>query len=173
MKLSQQEITFAACTPAHLPAILALQDAAFDVLENPDMLRRNSAQMLAACLQPPHRTIGAFYQGNLIAFIILYHGGETDENIGYDIGVDEKNILSVANVKLVIVHPAYRGNGLQRLLMQHLETQAKTAGYTTLCATVSPLNIHSRRNFEKGGFVYHSTKTKYGGLTRNVFYKKI
>ncbi len=164
---------FKKCSENDIEKICALQDEAFLHLESPDILRKNTKEMLKSCLKDPHYTIGAFKENNLVAFCILYDGKNTDENIGKDIGINEKDLTSVANIKLVIVSPQHRGNGLQKKLITLLEKIAQEKGKKMLCTTVSPYNTVSIKNFEALGFVFHSTKTKYGGLKRNIYFKKI
>ena len=76
-------------------------------------------------------------------------------------------------MKLIIVSPEYRGNGLQGKLMARLEAVAVEKGKKLICATVSPLNSFSCNNFIKSGYAFHSTKEKYGGLLRSIYVKRI
>ncbi len=172
MKLKDTDIVFEKCTAEHLDDICALQESAFEHIDNPDLLRRNSREMLLSCLVE-HCTLGAFYNGQLIAFAVLYDGGDTDENIGFDIGLSGDAVKDVINMKLIIVSPEYRGNGLQGKLMARLEAVAVEKGKKLICATVSPLNSFSCNNFIKSGYAFHSTKEKYGGLLRSIYVKRI
>ncbi len=173
IKLNADEILFKKCTEENIAEICDLQETAFKYMENTDILRRNSREMLFSCLLEPHYTLGAFYMGKLIAFAVFYDGGKTDENIGRDIEIETSQLDYVANMKLIIVSPEYRGNGLQRLLMCKIEEYAKSKGKKILCGTVSPDNVYSCKNFELMGYKYHSTKIKYSNLTRNIYFKEI
>lgn len=173
MKIAAENFSFRRCTIDDLDAVCMLQEKAFDVIKNPDILRRNSRDALASCLMEPHYTLGAFYGNELAAFLILFIGGDTEENLGLDLGLTDRELFLTANMKLVIVSPKFRGNGLQCILIQKVEEIAKEEGFKTLCATISPQNIYSIKNFEACGFVYHSEKKKYGGLERDIYYKKI
>lgn len=172
-KIKAEEFTLAPCDATHLDAICELQEEAFLHLTNPDLLRRNARETLALCLVAPHFTLGAFHQGRLVAFAMLYDGGDTDENIGKDIGIAEKDLSTVMNMKLVIVSPDFRGNGLQVRLMLALESVAAARGKRLLCGTADPANIYSCRNFLKAGYTFHSRKQKYGGLIRDIYCKEI
>jgi hypothetical protein len=88
-KINPTEFTLAPCDASHLDAICALQEEAFLHIKSENLLRRNSREMLAACLDDPHFTLGAFHGGRLIAFAMLYDGGHTAENIGRDIGIPD------------------------------------------------------------------------------------
>ncbi len=173
MKLQESQIEFKPCDISHLDDICALQELAFAHLDNPDLLRRNSEEMLQSCLSDPHYTLGAFYEGSLIAFAMLYDAGESAENIGHDLGLAGAELQRVINMKLIIVSPDYRGNGLQKKLMTALENLAKEKGKEFICGTVSPDNSYSCRNFIALGYEQKGTKIKYGGLKRNVYCKTL
>ena len=121
LKYSGDAFEFRKCTLENLDSICEIQEIAFKNLQNEDILRRNSREMLAACLDEPHYTLGVFYENVLVAFAILFDGGKSAENIGWDIGVSEQDINSVINFKLVIVLPEFRGNKLQKRLISKLE----------------------------------------------------
>ncbi len=173
MKYPDSEFEFRQCKESDLDQILFIQEEAFRNLDNTDLLRRNTPEMLTACLDEPHYTLGVFHQDKLIAFGILYDGLQSEENIGNDIGISEDNLSEVINFKLVIVLPDYRGNSLQKKIINHLSEKAVEKGKKIICATVSPDNVHSIRNFENAGFILHCVKTKYGGLKRNIYYKNL
>ena len=172
-KIKPEEFLLTPCNGSHLDAICALQEEAFLHLTNPDLLRRNPRETLAACLQAPHHTLGAFHEGRLVAFAMLFDGGNTAENIGKDIGMAEQDLDTVMNMKLVIVSPSFWGNGLQVRLMLALEEVAAARGKRLLCGTADPANVYSCRNFLKAGYTFHSRKQKYGGLVRDIYCKEI
>ena len=174
MKYERSEFSYSVCSPECIDEICKIQNEAFDVMQgNTDILRRNSREMLLECLKEPHYTIGAYHNGKLIGFAVLYVPDAGKENLGKDIGLDDKDLDKVANIKLVIVRPDYRGNGLQKILTDKLEDEAKRKGFKVLCVTVSPDNIFSRRNIEESGYIFHSQKLKYDNLLRNIYYKNI
>ena len=67
----------------------------------------------------------------------------------------------------------YRGLGLQRKLIHEVEQLAVERGYNLLCTTVAPNNDFSINNFLREGYIYAKTEEKYGGLVRNLYYKRI
>lgn len=149
------------CGPADLPELLYIQDTAFAALDDPSLLRRNTPEMLDACLTPPHVTLGAWYEGTLAAFSILYVP-EADEDLSRSlIGLDLAG-RRTANYKLCIVRPEFRGCGLQYHLGMALIAQAQAEGIEVLCATVSPKNRHSMDNIQRMGYTYNRTLMKYG-----------
>lgn len=176
MKIEQAKITYKPLDIQSIPQLLEIQEETFKLAEennvNPDFLRRNTYETLAVCFEEPSLVLGAYYEDKLIAFGILYVAGKTDENLAKDIdGVDD--VTTNANVKLTIVRPEYRGNGLQYELISRLEIHARESGFAWLSSTVSPANPWSQHNLKRCGFAVHKILKKYGGLERILFVKKI
>lgn len=173
LKYSNIDFNFKKCTIENIDEICEIQEIAFQNLTDTNLLRRNTREVLQTCLFDPHYTLGVFHKDKLIAFAVLYDGQNTIENIGRDIGIAEENLNFVVNFKLVIVLPDYRGNGLQQELIHKLEAIAKANNKRIMCATISPFNTYSIKNFERSGFKFHSKKTKYGNLERCIYYKNL
>ena len=173
MKYNIEEFEFRQCNENQLEDILQLQKDAFCTLSNKTLLRYNPPEILERCLDEPNYTLGVFYDNKLIAIGILFDGGLTDGNLGKDIGLAKEELCNVINAKLFIVSGKYRGNGLQQLLIEKLIEMAQEKGKKIVCASVSPDNLHSIKNFEKCGFVFHSEKLKFNGMRRNIYYKYI
>lgn len=173
MKKDINTFEFKKLTIDSVPLLLEVQEEAFEYAKgNTDFLRRNTYETLAVCFEGQSEVLGAYDGDTLVAFGILFVAGEGKENLAYD--VDEiEDINTSANVKLIIVRPTYRGNGLQRELVSRLEKTAKELGYKWLCATVAPSNNWSYDNFIKSGFEQNKILVKYGGLTRALLVKKI
>ena len=173
MKVDANEIRFRVCDESDLDAIVRLEQLAFESLPDPSWLRKNGRDAFAACLQPPHVTLGAIYQGHLIAFAILYHGGFSAENLGQDLDAPKGLLPTIVNLKVVIVSPDYHGNTLQKRLSIRLEEMAVKEGMSLICTTVSPHNIYSLRNLEQMGYVHGKKLIKYDNRERLLLYKAI
>ncbi|MBQ8407074.1 MAG: GNAT family N-acetyltransferase [Clostridia bacterium] len=173
MKIDVNRLTFQKLEIDSVPLLLEVQEEAFEYAKgNTDFLRRNTAETLSVCFEGESVVLGVFDKDTLAGFGILFVAGEGKENLAYD--ADEvKDVNTSANVKLIIVRPDYRGNGLQVELVKRLQESAKKSGFEWLCATVAPTNSYSYDNFVKSGFTHTKTLTKYGGLTRALFVKKI
>jgi len=167
------DFSFERCDIQHLDDLCAIQDEAFASLEDERLLRRNSREMLASCLEAPHVTIGAFSGGEIAAFGVLYVAGNSGESLGRKLGLEEDEVMRTANLKLFIVRPGYRGHGLQRQLIEILEKEAASVGIARLCSSVSPLNMHSARNFTALGYTLKGSATLYGGLERDIYCKEL
>lgn len=173
MKLSKDAFEFKECTLEDLDEICLIQEEAFEAMVDDSLLRRNSRDALAACLNEPHYTLGAFYKGEMAGFAVLFDPKLTSESIALSAGFSEDIAKQSVNFKLVIVRPSYRGNGLQTAFIEKLGQKAREKGFKKIFATVSPDNEFSKNNFIKNGYVFHSQKEKYGGLLRNIYYKDI
>ena len=105
------------------------------------------------------------------AFDMLYPGLEP-YNYGYLLGFSPEKLRKVINMDTAVVHPAYRGLGLQRKLMRCAETSfAETEEHILLC-TVHPDNVFSLNNVLSQGYTIEKTVALYGSI-RHVLRKDI
>lgn len=155
-----------------IPLMLEIQEEAFKVLEDPDLLRRNTYEALEVCFNEKSLVLGAYIDGEIAGFGILYDAGKDKENLAYSLD-DVSDVENYVNVKLTIVRPAFRGKGIQRLLIEKLVEYAAEEGFKGACSTVSPKNNFSSNNLTKCGFEAVKTLVKYGGMKRILFYKKL
>ena len=157
------------CQPSDLPSVVELNETIYAALSDKSILRHNSPEMIASCLEEPNVTLGYWDGGVLIAIGMLYVPQCIEEDHFHDLGL-EGNYRS-ANQKLFLVREGYRGLGLQRQLIREIEKVALSRDYNLLCTTVAPNNTFSINNFLKEGYVYAKTEEKYSGLMRNLYYK--
>ena len=76
-------------------------------------------------------------------------------------------------IESTVVKEEYRGNKLQKILIEKLEELAKADNIKYICATAAPDNKYSSDNIKELGFEIVCEKEKYGGLRRYVFMKRI
>jgi GNAT superfamily N-acetyltransferase len=157
------------CQPADLQVIIDLNEAIYAALPDKSVLRHNSPEMIASCLEEPNVTLGVWDGDLLVAIGMLYVPQCIEEDHFHDL--DLQGDYKSANQKLFLVRDRYRGLGLQRTLIREVEKTAIARGYNLLCTTVAPNNDFSINNFLKEGYVYAKTEMKYGGLVRNLYYK--
>lgn len=157
------------CQPTDLPSVVELNEAIYAALPDKKVLRHNSPEMIASCLEEPNVTLGIWDGNLLIAIGVLYVPQCLEEDHFHDLGL--RGDYHPANQKLFLVREGYRGLGLQRQLIREVEKTAISRGYNLLCTTVAPNNTFSINNFLKEGYVYAKTEEKYGGLVRNLYYK--
>ena len=157
------------CLPSDLQTVIDLNETVYAALPDKSILRHNSPEMIASCLNEPNVTLG-YWEGNLLVAIgMLYVPQCIEEDHFHDL--DLQGDYKSANQKLFLVREGYRGLGLQRKLIREVERIAVARGYNLLCTTVAPNNTFSINNFLKEGYVYAKTEEKYGGLLRNLYYK--
>lgn len=172
MKISFANFIVKQCNTSHMEEILDIQREAFADLPSTNILRENTPQMIEECLKPPHLTVGAWYDGVLVAFTILYYPHDESEDLAHLLNSVDISGLKTANYKLCIVRKNFRGNSLQYRLWSILERYAIDAGVKLFCVTASPENRHSIDNIVSLGFIYNKTLNKYG-FERNLYYKII
>lgn len=161
---------FRQCQPSDLDAVLALNQKVYDSLEDKTLLRLNSTEMIASCLVEPNVTMGAWDGGRLVAIGILYVPQVEEEDLSHYV---ENAVFPAANQKLYLVDAAYRGQGLQRKIIRIIEEIARKRGYLMLCTTIAPHNTFSINNFAAESYIYSTTVVKYGGLERNIYFKRL
>lgn len=157
------------CQPTDLQVIIDLNETIYAALPDKSVLRHNSPEMIASCLEEPNVTLGVWDGDLLVAIGMLYVPQCIEEDHFHDL--DLQGDYKSANQKLFLVRDRYRGLGLQRRLIREVEKTAIARGYNLLCTTVAPNNDFSINNFLKEGYVYAKTEMKYGGLVRNLYYK--
>ena len=107
----------------------------------------------------------------LVAYSIIRIPGLAEDNLGRDLNLTEEKQMKVAHLQATVVHPHFRGNGLQRKMARaHLEEIAEM-GYEHVCCTVSPKNPVSLSNILSCGFVIRGLIPKFGEWWRYIMYK--
>ena len=84
-------------------------------------------------------------------------------------------LMAVAHIESAAVRAEYRGNGIQKKLIEYACDYLcrKCGNIRYAMATVSPDNIPSLKSFEKAGFKIMLTKEKYGGKLRHILKREI
>jgi ribosomal protein S18 acetylase RimI-like enzyme len=111
--------------------------------------------------------------GALAGIFTVAFPGKKEKNLGYDIGMAEELLETVAHMDTAAILPEYRGFGLQYRLMQAAEAELKGMGYRYLMCTVHPDNRYSRENIIRQGYRAAARKEKYGGFLRDIFIKEL
>ncbi|WP_243292707.1 GNAT family N-acetyltransferase [Bacillus sp. FJAT-47783] len=160
----------------HLEQILSLQEMVIESLENKETLQPLSSEEYHYILKGNGLMIGAFVEGELIAFrALLVPPIDDEEHLGLDIGLSVKELTRVIYQEISNVHPAYRGNRLQKtlagIIMQQL--QQTKCEYNYVCCTVAPFNIPSLKDKFAQGMEIAALKEKYGDRMRYIFVKEL
>ena len=170
-KPARQTVTLRRCTPAEAPAVFALQNEVRAAMPHPEQFVPDTLKNITAYLRTGI-CIGAWQQRRLGAYLILRLCGQSDENYAAFLGVPQSQWQHWANADSAVVHPDWRGNGLQRAMLE-AALPLLPPQITHLGATVNPDNSYSLRNAQAGGFVIRCRREMYGGYDRYLLEKQL
>lgn len=157
---------------SYIQQMMSLQHEVIMNIGNPELFVPSSEEEFEEAIQGKGCIMGyTTKKGELVAMGVYMSYGYDTHNYGYDIDLTGEALLEVGQIEATIVAVNYRGLGLQRKLCTALEEEARKRGNKLLCATASPLNEYSVRNFLKLGYTIKKEKLKYGGLRRYVLEK--
>lgn len=112
---------------------------------------------------------GAFYNKKMIAWIFLSVSDRMEQIKNFIPDITGK----CADIDGVIVLPEYRGNGLQKMLVNYLELQAKKKGIFNIIAEVTFGNEFSLKNLQDMGFEIKTFYKKDENIKRHILLKKL
>lgn len=177
-RLRERAVKYKICylTENDLPAVMDLQDVIIQNLGRPDLLQTFSEDFMRQHMGRQGIVLGVFVKDRLIAFRNIYFPDPWDRqwNLGIDIGLPKEELLKVANLQMVCVHPDFRGHSLA-LKMNNLSLKIlkKRGEHHHICATVSPYNIWNIRILLDSGFRIVHLKDKYEGKLRYIVHQDI
>jgi ribosomal protein S18 acetylase RimI-like enzyme len=153
--------------------VMKLQEIMVQALPDKVVFRQTTPEEFRDLLALERSVIGVYTKDGLIAYNVVSFPGKDDDNFGADIGLAPEELEKVAHLKAVVVHPAYRGNQLQRRLAEIHQEILRDLGYCHVCSTVSPKNVISVQNHFASGFVIKGLKVKYIDRLRYIMYRNI
>lgn len=157
----------------YLNKIMELQDRIFNSLENKSFFAKTEKFEFEDIINKSGEVIGVVTENDeLIAFGAMVKPELKDFNLGYDLNFDNKKLMEIAHIESTVVHPDFRGNRLQKMLVQNLEEIAKEKECDIFCATVAPNNEFSLNTLLKLDYKIVLEKEKYGGLKRYILIKE-
>ena len=159
------------CTPDEAPAVFALQNEVRAAMPHPEQFVPDTLENITAYLQKD-LCIGAWKGSRLGGYLIVRFCGQSEQNYAAFLGIPRGEWGHWANADSAIVHADFRGNGLQRKMME-AALPLFPAEITHIGATVSPENSYSLNNALAGGFVIVSRREMYGGYDRYLLEKKL
>ena len=116
-KPARQAVTLRRCTPAEASAVFALQNEVRAAMPHPEQFVPDTLENITAYLRTGI-CIGAWQQRRLGAYLILRLCGQSSENYAAFLGVPQSQWQHWANADSAVVHPDWRGNGLQRAMLE-------------------------------------------------------
>jgi len=159
---TEEAYTMRLISERELEEVVALQQVVYNQLPNKQVLYIDSYQEMLTDMRLGAKVIGVFNEDDrIIAYRYVGFPGHDDKNLGNDIYLPKKELEKVVHLETTVVHPDYRGNGLQSLTLEQLIPVIKDLGYKHLLCTVSPQNYFSLFNIMKNGLKIKALKKKY------------
>lgn len=179
--LEQEGYEMRIINESELEEVEALQGYVYSKLPNKQVLYVDSYDEMMADMRLGAKILGVFNQNQeLIAYRYVGFPGYDQKNLGHDVNLPHKELNKVVHLETTVVHPDYRGNGLQSLTLQEIIPVVKEMGYRHLLCTVSPQNYFSLFNIMKNGLKIKALKKKYGdeekgkeGLWRFILHRNL
>ena len=146
--------------PADLEAMWQLHLLSMDGLL-PEVVKTENLAFFTNLLQGQGQVISAWAQDELIAYGVLQHELEPEDQLPEALRLTGRPLIKLAGAA---VAPAWRGQGLQRQLIER--RLAIAPPQAQLYATASPLNAPSWSNLLRQRFHIRALVLRYGGLAR-------
>lgn len=112
---------------------------------------------------------GAFLKNKMIAWIFLSVSSRMKEIKSFIPDINGK----CADIDGVIFLPEYRGNGLQKILVNYLEKKAKEKGIDNVVAEVTFGNEYSLKNLQDLGYEIKTWYQKDEKIKRHILLKRL
>jgi len=153
--------------------MIELQDLILGHLPDPEIFFPHDRDYFHKIFQHDRSVIGVKVEDRLAAYSIIRIPGHAQDNLGRDIGLVDDELDRVAHLQATVVHPAFRGNGLQRkMAATHLRV-IRDLGFKHVCCTVSPKNPQSLANIICSGLVIKDLRPKFGDWWRYIMYANL
>lgn len=159
------------CTAEEAPAVYALQNEVRAAMPHPEQFVPDTLENITAYVRKD-LCIGAWQGSRLGGYLIVRFCGQSEHNYAAFMDVPRTEWEHWANADSVIVHPDWRGNGLQRILLEDALPLLRP-GIVGIGATVSPGNPYSLNNAKASGFEIVSRWEMYGGHDRYLLAKHL
>ena len=163
----------AVVTEQDIPDILRMIREIYSELPNKEWFSLDSDEEVTSYMTTGGFGLKAMCDGRLAGVFIARTKNIWDENLGYDLKFDEEQRKQSAHMEIAMVRKEYRGQGLQRHMMEKAEEILKEQGFHYLLGTAHPDNAASVNSFLRLNYEQVMTKEKYGGMRRSIFCKEI
>ena len=157
--------------PDDLPALEAFRAFIFDRLPDIDAYFPETPDFAGLHLGERGVTLGLEADGRLIACAILGLPQPGMPAFVDDLPQPRPAVTATAHMASCMVHPDFRGNGLQRLLVGMRTFHALGAGRTHLFSRVALSNPLSLSNLLAGGFVVRRVLVMHSGRLRYLLHR--
>ena len=114
---AQQAVTLRRCTPDEAPAVYALQNEVHAAMPHPEWFVTDTLEHITGYITDS-LCIGVWQGSRLGAYLTFHYCGQSPHNYAAFLGVPQAEWPHWANVDSAVVHPDWRGNGLQRRMLE-------------------------------------------------------
>lgn len=157
-----------------------LQQSVYRALKRKEILVTDSIETMSDDLNRGGMILGVYNgSGSLVAYRFVSYPDLIDTNLGRDIKLKQESLNRVAHLETTVVHPDYRGNGLQSETLALALPIIESQGFEHVLCTVSPFNPHSLYNVMYNGLKIKALKLKYpseehpSGMWRFILHKDL
>lgn len=158
----------------YIDKIMIFQDEITEGLEDKQLYAPSNKDEFLKCIEGKGKVIGVLDNNeDIIAIGVYIKKGYDKENYGYDLNLKEEDLFKVSQIESTLVKDNFRGNKLQKIICEKLESIAREENMKFITATASPYNKYSVNNFINLGYEIKKDKLKYGGLRRYVLAKEL
>ena len=170
-RAARLSVTLRQCTREEAETVYRLQNEVRAMMPNPELFMPDTLENIQSYLEHD-LCLGAWDGERLGAYFILRYCGHSEHNYAAFMGIPEAEWEHWANADSAIVHADFRGNGLQRLMLE-AALPLFPKKITHIGATVSPQNQYSLHNALASGFAIVSRREMYGGHDRYLLAKDL
>ena len=152
--------------PEELDALFAMQLRIHETMPDPEQFMPNDKEELRTNIRE-NLVVGVWVGQTPIALGIVRYDGTKASNYAWKLGVPESDVPLWANFDTIAVDAAWRGNGLQRRLLEQCIAWRRPDIIGMGC-TVSPKNTFSLHNVEQAGFSVYTRQMMYDTHDRYI-----
>lgn len=173
-KINSENFEIRLCTLEDVKDIYSLQNIVIDYFKEDEkgyFLPFKEESYLRIVSNPINdgEIYGAFLKDKMVAWIFLSVSDRMKEIKSFIPDLEG----SCADIDGVIVLPEYRGNGLQKILVNFLENKAKEKGISNVVAEVTFVNEFSLKNLKDLGYEIKTWYQKDENIKRHILLKKL
>ncbi len=168
---AQQPVTLRCCTPEEAPALFALQNEVHAGMLHPEQFVTDDLASIEKDIREGI-AVGVWQGERLGGYAVIHFCGRNPHNYAAFLGVPEDQWEHWANGNSAVVHPDWRGNGLQQKMMRYAMSKMPPE-ITHIGATISPENQYSLNNALAMGFKVMMRREMYGGYDRYILAKEL
>lgn len=155
-----------------VPEIMSIIDTTVKNLQNKNIFYADTKEFIEKHIQEKGFSLVATTEEKIAGYIVVRFPKQDSDNLGKHVK-EEIDLNKVAHMESTAVLPEFRNNGIQKLLLEKAEDKLKETDYCYYMGTVDPTNEYSLRTLVGKQYSVLETVEKYGGLKRNIMYKKV